>query len=140
MTHVAQTNDIMFQAAMDAKYPELILWVSMAHLCQKTRNNHLEDECSKAFMLYSGHMVDRGFAEDGSSVDISSNSKSLTSVRNLITQQHLWPAVEGQLLAMHTRAMLNNMPNYSGQGPRGSAWLEVFWYFDSVASGYECQL
>jgi hypothetical protein len=144
LTKLAQLNGNIYHAILDARFIEMILWVSGSQMQRRISDRILEDACSQAFALLSEpppHDLCVLWVEEAFGLCSNHPENSLVGVRNHITVQHLWPAVEARLLGMHAEAMLQMMLNHRQLARREleityDIFYTVIWTYASELSGY----
>ncbi|KAJ7748416.1 hypothetical protein B0H16DRAFT_1553343 [Mycena metata] len=114
MSGVAGQNDATFHAVLDARFLEVILWVSGAQIYHRKIDPALENECIRAFKVLSeppSHDLSVLWVEQLLNLSADNSIVSLAEAVHSITVQRLWPTIECRLLEMHVGAMLNTMHN-----------------------------
>jgi hypothetical protein len=109
MSGIAQLNGNLFHGVLDARFPEMILWVSAAQIQGRNSDKNLENECHRAFTILSQPPSDDLsvlWVEQVLGLCSQEPATSLREIVNSITAQQLWAVVERRLLEMHTNAML----------------------------------
>jgi hypothetical protein len=109
MSGIAQSNDNMFHGVLDARFPEMILWVSAAQIQGRNSDKNLENECHRAFTILSQPPSDDLsvlWVEQVLGLCSQEPATCLREIVNSITAQQLWAVVERRLLEMHANAMM----------------------------------
>ncbi|KAJ7035942.1 hypothetical protein C8F04DRAFT_1341092 [Mycena alexandri] len=112
MSGVAGLNEATFHAVLDARFLEVILWVSGVQIHQRKIDSALENECGVAFKLLSeppSFDLSLIWVEQLLRLCPDTLVASVPDAVNSITGQLLWPIVECRLLEMHVGGILRLM-------------------------------
>lgn len=111
MLEIAQLTDSLFHAVLDARFLEMVLWVSGAQIHHQNYNEDLKTECHMAFQILSqppSYDLSILWVEQVLRLCTTEHPTSLLAMVNLITIQ-TWDMVERRLLEPHAHSMLKMM-------------------------------
>ncbi|KAJ7748408.1 hypothetical protein B0H16DRAFT_1461689 [Mycena metata] len=112
MSGVAELNEATFHAVLDARFLEVILWVSGAQIHHRKIDPALGIKCGAAFKMLSeppSYDLSVLWVEQLLRLSTDKPIVSLPEAVNSVTVQRLWPMVECRLLEIHVPAMLKMM-------------------------------